>query len=168
MDPTTVIDVVKTSDDEDEVDARRDALPPAELVLNLGEFETLAREVLGEDSRAWRYFSSFADDGACESMPRCLDACSAIEGHPPPPPTRDLPSLQLDQEFLPIPPLHAQNQRPCRRDRSFDDLLQDQDAFPGLHGSDGTDEKWASRGRTQVSSSIPFNFEVFFFNSSSH
>lgn len=48
----------------DEVEERRQALPEPEYVINLGEFEALAKEVLGEDSRAWRFFSSFADDGA--------------------------------------------------------------------------------------------------------
>lgn len=64
LDPATEIEVVKAAEDEDELQERRDALPDSELVVNLAEFESLAMELLGEDSRPWRYFSSWSDDGA--------------------------------------------------------------------------------------------------------
>lgn len=32
-------------------------------MLNLHEFEEFTKQILGEDSRQWRYFSSWADDG---------------------------------------------------------------------------------------------------------
>ncbi|KAK4705053.1 L-lactate dehydrogenase (cytochrome), partial [Phenoliferia sp. Uapishka_3] len=63
LDPKSVIEVVRASEDEDELEERRSALPPSELVINLAEFATLAKELLGEDSRPWRYFSSWSDDG---------------------------------------------------------------------------------------------------------
>lgn len=62
MDPQSAIQTVTTSE-HDEAD-RRANLPDPEMVFNLAEFERIAKECLGEDSRAWRYFSSFSDDGA--------------------------------------------------------------------------------------------------------
>ncbi|ORY79747.1 FMN-dependent dehydrogenase-domain-containing protein [Leucosporidium creatinivorum] len=59
-----VLEVVPAVEGEEEIEARRSNLPDPEYVINLGEFEKMAKEVLGEDSRAWRFFSSFADDGA--------------------------------------------------------------------------------------------------------
>jgi L-lactate dehydrogenase (cytochrome) len=53
--------------DEDEIEERRQALPPAASVLNISTFEKYAQQVLGEDSRAWVYISGWADDGVCES-----------------------------------------------------------------------------------------------------
>lgn len=52
--------------DEDEIEERRQALPPAASVLNLSTFEKYAKQLLGEDSRAWVYISGWADDGVCE------------------------------------------------------------------------------------------------------
>lgn len=52
----------------DEVEERRDELPPPEYVINLAEYVELARQVHTEDSRAWRFMSSFADDGVSESI----------------------------------------------------------------------------------------------------
>lgn len=52
----------------DEVEERRDNLPPVETVLNLATFERMAKEVLGEESRAWRYFYSYSDDGVCKCL----------------------------------------------------------------------------------------------------
>lgn len=52
----------------DPVEARRAALIPPEMVINCGEFEELAKEVLGEESPAWSAFYSWADDGACTSV----------------------------------------------------------------------------------------------------
>lgn len=63
--PGSGLEVVPTSVDADEVDARRKALRGPETVINLAEFEKLAKEVLG-DTRAWHFFSSFSDDGASE------------------------------------------------------------------------------------------------------
>lgn len=63
LDPLSQIEVMSESEGEDDIQERRDALPPAETVQNLNEFEGLARELLGEESRAWRYFSSYSDDG---------------------------------------------------------------------------------------------------------
>ncbi|KAI5479365.1 L-aminoadipate-semialdehyde dehydrogenase [Pseudohyphozyma bogoriensis] len=62
--PLTTIEVAKDGDDADEMDEKRANLPPTEFVFNLAEFERLAKDLLGEESRAWRYFSSFSDDGA--------------------------------------------------------------------------------------------------------
>ena len=42
LDPKSQIEVVKAAEDEDELEARRDALPPSNLVVNLAEFESLA------------------------------------------------------------------------------------------------------------------------------
>ncbi|KAM0747157.1 L-mandelate dehydrogenase [Meredithblackwellia eburnea MCA 4105] len=65
LDPQTAaeVEVIKGPGDEDEMDEKRAELPPTELVVNLKEFETLAKELLGEESRPWRYFSSWSDDG---------------------------------------------------------------------------------------------------------
>lgn len=57
------IEVAEAPGASDEVEERRESLPPVETVLNLKTFEELAKYVLGEESRAWRYFSSWADDG---------------------------------------------------------------------------------------------------------
>ncbi|KAK4052691.1 hypothetical protein OIV83_001978 [Microbotryomycetes sp. JL201] len=62
LDPATVVDEVGL--DDSDVSERRSQLPPPEFVLNLREMEAFALQVLGKDSRAWRYFSSYADDGA--------------------------------------------------------------------------------------------------------
>ncbi|KAM0786780.1 hypothetical protein ACM66B_002214 [Microbotryomycetes sp. NB124-2] len=62
LDPSTVVDEVGL--DDGGVSDRRSKLPPPEYVLNLHEMEQFALQVLGTDSRAWRYFSSYADDGA--------------------------------------------------------------------------------------------------------
>lgn len=59
------IEVAEAPGASDEIEERRDALPPVETVLNLKTFEEFAKEVLGEESRAWRYFSSWSDDGVC-------------------------------------------------------------------------------------------------------
>ncbi|KAJ7282975.1 L-mandelate dehydrogenase, partial [Mycena rebaudengoi] len=48
----------------DPVEQRRAALFPPELVINCAEFEDLAKEVLGEESAAWSFIYSWADDGA--------------------------------------------------------------------------------------------------------
>lgn len=61
---TAKLEVVKADEDGDEVDQRREELPDPSYVINLNEFEALAKTVLGEDSRAWKFFSSYADDGA--------------------------------------------------------------------------------------------------------
>lgn len=71
-----VLEVVPAAEGEAEIQERRERLPEPEFVINLGEFEKLAKEVLGEDSRAWRFFSSFADDGASESFRSLLDRTS--------------------------------------------------------------------------------------------
>ncbi|WVQ86193.1 hypothetical protein IAT38_008361 [Cryptococcus sp. DSM 104549] len=54
---------VATSD-EDEVQKRRRDLPDISYVANLATFERLAKDVLGENSRAWEFISSYAEDGA--------------------------------------------------------------------------------------------------------
>ncbi|KAK4057518.1 hypothetical protein OIO90_001587 [Microbotryomycetes sp. JL221] len=61
LDPKTVVDEVGLEDGG--VTERRNKLPPPEFVLNLNEMEQFAQQILGPNSRAWRYFSSFADDG---------------------------------------------------------------------------------------------------------
>lgn len=76
LDPAAKIEVVSHSEDAEEIEKRRAELPEPEYVINLGEFEALAKRVLGEDSRAWRFFSSYADDGASTFV--CL-ACTPTE-----------------------------------------------------------------------------------------
>lgn len=66
LDPTSVLEAVGL--DDGGIEERRSELPPPEYVLNLGEFETFTKQILTEDSRQWRYFSSWADDGASESL----------------------------------------------------------------------------------------------------
>jgi len=51
-----------------EIKRRRENLPPVESVLNLAQFERMAKGVLGADSRAWKFYSSYADDGASKSL----------------------------------------------------------------------------------------------------
>lgn len=51
---------------EEDLDARRAQLPPLSSIPNLAVFETLAEEILGKDSTAWRYISSWSDDGVCK------------------------------------------------------------------------------------------------------
>ncbi|KAM0748302.1 L-mandelate dehydrogenase, partial [Meredithblackwellia eburnea MCA 4105] len=58
--PNARVEVVGLSD---EIDERRENLRSPDTVINLAQFEKLAKEVLGEDSRVWNFFSSFADDG---------------------------------------------------------------------------------------------------------
>ena len=60
---TTPVDIVHSGEAEDEIQARRDELPPVDSVVNVAQFESMAKHVLGEDSREWRYFSSYCDDG---------------------------------------------------------------------------------------------------------
>lgn len=62
-----VLEIVPAAEGEHEIEARRQGLPEPEYVINLGEFETMAKHVLGKDSRAWNFFSSYADDGASTS-----------------------------------------------------------------------------------------------------
>lgn len=65
----SAIDIAQVPGASDEIEERRQALPPVETVLNLTTFEQFAKQVLGEDSRSWRYFSSWSDDGVCKSFP---------------------------------------------------------------------------------------------------
>jgi len=51
-----------------EVHQRWAKLPPVERVLNLAQFERMAREVLGPDSRTWKLHSSYADDGSSGAL----------------------------------------------------------------------------------------------------
>lgn len=48
---------------EEDREERRLALPPVEKVINLNEFEEMARRVLGEDSKAYKFYASVAEDG---------------------------------------------------------------------------------------------------------
>lgn len=61
--------------DADEVQARREALPPLSTVLNIATFEGLAKQVLGEDSQAWRYISSYSDDGYSKAFIQYCAGC---------------------------------------------------------------------------------------------
>lgn len=63
LSPDAKLEVVPADEQGERVDARREELPDPDYVINLGEFETLAKTVLGEDSRAWKFYSSYADDG---------------------------------------------------------------------------------------------------------
>ncbi|KAL7008763.1 Karyopherin transporter [Cystobasidiomycetes sp. EMM_F5] len=49
--------------DAEEIQARRDQLPPLSTILNIATFERLAKHVLGENSQGWKYASSYSDDG---------------------------------------------------------------------------------------------------------
>lgn len=60
--------LAQTDEDEDDIEDRRASLPPLSSVQNLATFERLARNVLGEDSRAWKYISSVSDDGWSECL----------------------------------------------------------------------------------------------------
>ncbi|KAM0792589.1 hypothetical protein ACM66B_005250 [Microbotryomycetes sp. NB124-2] len=62
--PNSQIDKVEADDNADQVEARRLELPDPDYVINLREFESMAKYVLGQDSRGWKFFSSYADDGA--------------------------------------------------------------------------------------------------------
>lgn len=73
LDPAAKVETVPADEEADEIEARRQELPGPENVINLRQFESLAKHVLGEDSRAWKFFSSFADDGASE-----LETCITI------------------------------------------------------------------------------------------
>ncbi|KAK4058620.1 hypothetical protein OIO90_000064 [Microbotryomycetes sp. JL221] len=64
LDPKTQLDRVEAEDNADEVERRRNSLPEPDYIINLREFEPLAKFVLGDDSRGWKFFSSYADDGA--------------------------------------------------------------------------------------------------------
>ncbi|KAM0749238.1 cytochrome B2 [Meredithblackwellia eburnea MCA 4105] len=68
--PASNLDVVGSGEDQDDVSVRREELPPVSSVVNLAGFERLAKHVLGEDSRAWNFYSSFADDGLTYSATR--------------------------------------------------------------------------------------------------
>lgn len=65
--PGYSLKVAGLGEELDEVEARRAELPPVESVLNLAQFERMARDVLGAESRGWKFYSSYADDGASES-----------------------------------------------------------------------------------------------------
>lgn len=49
--------------EQEQVTARRAALPPLGSIINLDDFEKAAEHVLGSDSKAFAYFFSTADDG---------------------------------------------------------------------------------------------------------
>ncbi|KAL7409819.1 hypothetical protein BDY24DRAFT_418530 [Mrakia frigida] len=42
---------------------RRLSLPSVDKIINLNEFETMAQRVLGEDSKAYKFYASVAEDG---------------------------------------------------------------------------------------------------------
>lgn len=65
--PGAILDVAGVGQEIEEADERRADLPPVEGVVNVSQFEVLARQVLGEDSRAYNFISSYADDGAGKS-----------------------------------------------------------------------------------------------------
>lgn len=52
-----------TDNEENDIDERRDELPPLSTISNLATFERLAKYVLQADSTAWKYISSWSDDG---------------------------------------------------------------------------------------------------------
>jgi len=58
------LEEVGNTDLQDQVE-RRSELLDVSTVLNLDHFETLAKQVLGPNSRGWLYMSSYADDGNC-------------------------------------------------------------------------------------------------------
>jgi hypothetical protein len=62
----------------DPVEQRRAPLFPPELVISCAESEDLAKEVLGEESAAWSFIYSWADDGAC--MPPFIRRSKSREG----------------------------------------------------------------------------------------
>lgn len=45
---------------------RRLSLPSVDKIINLNEFETMAQRVLGEDSKAYKFYASVAEDGVGE------------------------------------------------------------------------------------------------------
>lgn len=57
---------------EDERARRRAQLPPVEKIINLQEFEEMAKRVLGSDSRAFGFYNSRAEDG----VGGCPHSCS--------------------------------------------------------------------------------------------
>ena len=62
--PGAVLEVATVGEELEEANERRAALPLVEAVVNVAQFEALAKDVLGEDSRAFNFISSYADDGA--------------------------------------------------------------------------------------------------------
>ncbi|KAG6883348.1 hypothetical protein C0993_006663, partial [Termitomyces sp. T159_Od127] len=61
IDPATVVNVVKiVTEDDKRRQALLDTRPPLEEILNLHDFEAVAKKVLSE--KAWAYYSSAADD----------------------------------------------------------------------------------------------------------